>query len=62
MTVTTETARPGRAPSLKGRWIDDWRPEDPEFWAAAAPGPPAATSSSRSSPSTSASRCGRCGR
>ncbi|SPT57899.1 MULTISPECIES: nitrate/nitrite transporter [Actinomadura] len=34
MTVTTETARPGRAPTLKGRWIDDWRPEDPEFWAA----------------------------
>jgi NNP family nitrate/nitrite transporter-like MFS transporter len=34
MTVTTETARGERGHPLKGRWIDDWRPEEPEFWAA----------------------------
>ncbi len=33
MTVTTPAARPGRH-SRPGRWIDDWRPEDPEFWEA----------------------------
>src|SRR5262245_33532398 len=33
-TVTTTTApRPRR-----GRWIDDWRPEDPAFWAATGAG------------------------
>ncbi|QKG18979.1 nitrate/nitrite transporter [Actinomadura verrucosospora] len=34
MTVTTEAAPRTRRPSLKGRWIEDWRPEEPEFWAA----------------------------
>ena len=34
MTATTEAARAERAHPLKGRWIDDWRPEDPAFWAA----------------------------
>ena len=37
------TARPRRR-KLGGRWIDDWRPEDPEFWAATGQGrSPAAT-------------------
>src|ERR1044071_3298824 len=30
MTATLPTTRP--AASLKGHWIDDWRPEDPDFW------------------------------
>ncbi|NVI87951.1 NarK/NasA family nitrate transporter [Actinomadura sp. BRA 177] len=34
MTATTETARGDRARPPKGRWIDDWRPEDPAFWTA----------------------------
>ncbi|TDD76601.1 NarK/NasA family nitrate transporter [Actinomadura darangshiensis] len=34
MTVTTDAARPGRARPRTGRWITDWRPEDPAFWAA----------------------------
>ncbi|GGQ31707.1 NNP family nitrate/nitrite transporter-like MFS transporter [Actinomadura coerulea] len=34
MTATTEAARAERPHPLKGRWIDDWRPEDPAFWAA----------------------------
>jgi NNP family nitrate/nitrite transporter-like MFS transporter len=32
MTAAVETLRPGR-PAPTGRWIDDWRPEDPAFWA-----------------------------
>lgn len=35
MSVTLENAPPGgMAPSHRGRWIEDWRPEDPAFWAA----------------------------
>ncbi|WP_433469710.1 nitrate/nitrite transporter [Spirillospora sp. CA-142024] len=34
MTVTTQAARRERPHPLKGRWIDDWRPEDPAFWTA----------------------------
>ncbi|KAB2339476.1 nitrate/nitrite transporter [Actinomadura rudentiformis] len=36
MTVTTEVTQQGRGrplTRLKGHWIDDWRPEEPEFWA-----------------------------
>ncbi|GAA3937296.1 nitrate/nitrite transporter [Actinomadura viridis] len=36
MTVTTDAEARGRGyplTRLKGRWIDDWRPEEPEFWA-----------------------------
>ncbi|GAC1328581.1 MAG: nitrate/nitrite transporter [Mycobacteriales bacterium] len=36
MTATLDTLSPrppGAAPS-RGRWIDDWRPEDPAFWSA----------------------------
>jgi MFS transporter, NNP family, nitrate/nitrite transporter len=33
MSVAVETV-PERAPARRGRWIDDWRPEDPEFWGA----------------------------
>ncbi|GAA2594157.1 nitrate/nitrite transporter [Actinomadura fulvescens] len=36
MTVTTDVTRKGRGrplASIKGHWIDDWRPEDPDFWA-----------------------------
>ncbi|MFF5261272.1 nitrate/nitrite transporter [Actinomadura viridis] len=36
MTVTTDVKARGRGhplARLKGRWIDDWRPEEPEFWA-----------------------------
>jgi NNP family nitrate/nitrite transporter-like MFS transporter len=35
MTVTTDVKPRGRGyplTRLKGRWIDDWRPEEPEFW------------------------------
>lgn len=37
MTVTspprlTAPAEPAPARRRTGRWIDDWRPEDPEFW------------------------------
>jgi NNP family nitrate/nitrite transporter-like MFS transporter len=35
MTVTTDLKPRGRGTPLarlKGRWIDDWRPEDPRFW------------------------------
>lgn len=28
---TTDTARPA-TPAHRGRWIDHWEPEDPEFW------------------------------
>jgi NNP family nitrate/nitrite transporter-like MFS transporter len=32
-TATQTPAAPPRAPGrLGGRWIDDWRPEDPQFW------------------------------
>ncbi|TDD31350.1 NarK/NasA family nitrate transporter [Actinomadura sp. KC06] len=40
MSVTAEAPRRDRdrrarrAHALKGRWIDDWRPEDPAFWTA----------------------------
>jgi NNP family nitrate/nitrite transporter-like MFS transporter len=34
MTVTTRAARGDRARPPKGRWIEDWRPEDPAFWTA----------------------------
>ncbi|MFD0691002.1 nitrate/nitrite transporter [Actinomadura fibrosa] len=37
MTLTTDTGRTARGyplTRLKGHWIDDWRPEDPEFWKA----------------------------
>ncbi|TDB78220.1 NarK/NasA family nitrate transporter [Actinomadura sp. KC216] len=34
MTVTTGDERKAAGHRLKGRWIDDWRPEDPEFWRA----------------------------
>jgi NNP family nitrate/nitrite transporter-like MFS transporter len=30
MTATLPATRP--APSIRGHWIDDWRPDDPEFW------------------------------
>jgi MFS transporter, NNP family, nitrate/nitrite transporter len=33
MSAVVETLRPA-APRRAGRWIDDWRPEDPAFWAA----------------------------
>ncbi len=32
MTAVTVTERPAAA-SVRGHWIDDWRPEDPAFWA-----------------------------
>src|SRR6266702_3841188 len=33
MTTTTERVAVAAAPKHRtGRWIDDWRPEDPEFW------------------------------
>jgi NNP family nitrate/nitrite transporter-like MFS transporter len=34
MTLTdhTETSAPTAPSRRTGRWIDDWRPEDPEFW------------------------------
>ncbi|WP_433360169.1 nitrate/nitrite transporter [Actinoplanes sp. CA-142083] len=32
MTATLPVARPASS-SLRGHWIDDWRPEDPAFWA-----------------------------
>ena len=32
MTATLPIARP--AVTVRGHWIDDWRPEDPSFWAA----------------------------
>src|SRR5437588_11277400 len=32
MSTVLETLRPA-APARAGRWIDDWRPEDPAFWA-----------------------------
>jgi MFS transporter, NNP family, nitrate/nitrite transporter len=31
MTATLPVTRP--APTVRGHWIDDWRPEDPAFWA-----------------------------
>ncbi|GAA1799174.1 nitrate/nitrite transporter [Actinomadura chokoriensis] len=34
MTVTTRAARGERTRPDKGRWIEDWRPEDPAFWTA----------------------------
>ena len=33
MTATIDRQRPAAA-TLRGHWIDDWRPEDPGFWAA----------------------------
>jgi len=34
MSAAVETLRPaGVVPAKRGRWIDDWRPEDPAFWA-----------------------------
>ena len=36
MTATLPVARPGSQRSklgVRGHWIDDWRPEDPAFWA-----------------------------
>lgn len=30
--VVRSTATPPRLTRRRGRWIDDWRPEDPEFW------------------------------
>src|SRR5690242_10190588 len=32
MTTTLPVARPAAA-TVRGHWIDDWRPEDPDFWA-----------------------------
>lgn len=33
MTIAPEVQQaPPRAPYVEGPWIDDWRPEDPEFW------------------------------
>jgi NNP family nitrate/nitrite transporter-like MFS transporter len=35
--MTTTDSRPDAPPATRaraGRWIDDWRPEDPEFWEA----------------------------
>jgi NNP family nitrate/nitrite transporter-like MFS transporter len=32
--ATTETTRSAPISRLGGRWIDDWTPEDPDFWAA----------------------------
>src|SRR2546423_10173790 len=32
MSAVTETLT-DVVPDRPGRWIDDWRPEDPEFWA-----------------------------
>lgn len=34
MAVSLDTTKSPARPGLRGRWIDDWRPEDPEFWAA----------------------------
>lgn len=34
MAVSLDTTRSLATPGLRSRWIDDWRPEDPEFWAA----------------------------
>ncbi|GAA1879076.1 nitrate/nitrite transporter [Actinomadura bangladeshensis] len=34
MTVTTRAPRGDRTRPPKGRWIEDWRPEDPAFWTA----------------------------
>ncbi|GAB3423012.1 MFS transporter [Flindersiella endophytica] len=30
--MSTATATPAATPKSKGRWIDDWRPEDEQFW------------------------------
>ena len=30
--TTTTAAAPALAPTPSAAWIDDWRPEDPEFW------------------------------
>src|SRR3954451_2259976 len=34
MTTTTAATAPTLAPAPVGRWIEDWRPEDEQFWAA----------------------------
>ena len=34
MTATLETTATAVPPAARARWIDDWRPEDPAFWAA----------------------------
>jgi nitrate/nitrite transporter NarK len=31
-TTTTRPARPAAAARTRGGWIEDWRPEDPDFW------------------------------
>ena len=60
--MTIDASRkPVRTP--RRGWIDDWRPEDPVFWATTgARGRPAQPGLLDPRPSTSASRCGRCGR
>jgi NNP family nitrate/nitrite transporter-like MFS transporter len=35
MTTTLPATRDSATTRPRGRWIDDWRPEDPAFWAAA---------------------------
>ena len=42
MSVTAPPAPPATG-RRTGRWIDDWRPEDPGFWEAAARPSPGAT-------------------
>jgi NNP family nitrate/nitrite transporter-like MFS transporter len=34
MTTVLPTPELADPPTRRGRWIDDWRPEDPDFWAA----------------------------
>jgi len=31
-TTTTQAAPPSTGGLLRGRWLEDWRPEDKEFW------------------------------
>jgi NNP family nitrate/nitrite transporter-like MFS transporter len=32
VTALAPPSHPSLAPPRRGRWIDDWRPEDPQFW------------------------------
>ena len=44
MTLTSDPTETDQAPpAAKGRWIDDWRPEDETFWEQPAARSPAAT-------------------
>ena len=33
MTTLVGTTAPTTAPAPRKRWIEDWRPDDPQFWA-----------------------------